>query len=397
MKKKVSVRHLTAILFVILLMVNFLLGLYPFALGTFRMLRGLANGEDLDVSTIEYTFNDSFPTKGLLITANGGIQRLLGARYLNNRYLLDNGHLTYTIAPYDTTQVARNTAEFSRMLEERGIPLVYVNAPFKIYGKDPQLPVGVSDHSNENADQFVSLLRQQDVQVLDLRECIEAEGLDHYSLFYKTDHHWTAETGLWAVGKITDYLQEMEEAFAVDSRITDPSGYTHTVHKEIFLGSAGRRVGPWFAGMDDLTVIEPGFDTSLRFYSESAGVDRRGTYSQTVLFPENLTSSNIFETAAYDVYCGQNYAELRVRNNSREQGLAVQSTPRRVLMFTDSFSAVLIPFLSLSYDELCFIDLRYYEGAVSDLVEEFRPDAVLVAYNIGALEESNSNMFAFQK
>lgn len=396
MKKKVSVKHLTAILFVIILMVNFLLGLYPFALGTFRMLRGWARGEEVDVSTIEYTFNDSFPTKGLLITANGGIQRLLGARYLNARYLMNNGHMSYTIDAWDVTDIARNTAAFSRELEQRGIPLVYVNAPFKIHAQDKQLPAGVSDFSNENADRFLAMLREEHVRVLDLRESMEADGLDHYSLFYKTDHHWTAEAGLWAFTKLAEYLQGMDASFAVDSRITDPARYTYTVHQDIFLGSHGRRVGPWFAGMDDLTVIEPSFDTDLRFFCASEGVDRSGSYSQTVLFPENLEGGNVFETVRYNVYCNQDYDVLELTNNSAARGLELRSTPKRLLVFKDSFSMVLIPFMALGYEELCFVDLRLYGGDVMTLIETYQPDAVLVAYNIGALEESNRNMFDFQ-
>lgn len=395
MKKKVSIKHLTAIVFLVILAVNFLLGLYPFALGTFRMIRGLYNGEDLDVSTIEYTFNDSFPTKAALITVNGGIQRILGARYLNSRYLLDNGHLTYIIPPCDVTDMAEKTIAFSRTLEEKGIPFVYVNAPFKVYAKDKQLPVGVEDYSNENADAFIAQLRENDVRVLDLRESIEEDGLNHYDLFFKTDHHWTAETGFWAVTKITDYLSRMDASFSVDTRITDLSSYNLTVHEGIFLGSAGRRVGALYAGMDDLTVIEPKYDTQLRFVAESEGMDRTGSYQQTMLFPERLEGNNAFETVRYNVYCNQDYDELRITNTSVEANLPVQSTPKRLLVFKCSFNSVVIPFLALGYEETCFIDLRGYNGNVSELIEEFRPDAVLVSYNIGALEDHNSMMFDF--
>ena len=149
--------------------------------------------------------------------------------------------------------------------------------------------------------------------------------------------------------------------------------------------------------MDDLTVIEPKFDSSLRFFAETEGVDRTGSFSQTVLFPENLEGGNVFETVRYNVYCNQDYDLLELTNHSREQGLQVQSTPKRLLVFKDSFSMVLIPFMALGYEELCFVDLRLYDGNVAALVEAYQPDAVLVSYNIGALEESNRNMFDFLK
>jgi len=395
MKKKRSIKHLTAIVFLVVVMVNFLLGLYPLALGTFRMVRGLYRGEDVDVSTIEYTFNDRLPAKGTLITLNGGLQRLLGTRHLNERWLLNNGHMTYTMSRYDVADIADNTVAFAKALEQQGIPMVYVNAPFKINGKDKQLPVGASDYSNENADDFVAALREQNVSVLDLRESIEAEGLDHYSLFYKTDHHWTAETGFWAFTRIVEYLEGLDASFAVDSTLTDLNNYDVTVHEGIFLGSAGRRVGPLFSGMDDLAVIEPKFATSLRFRSETEGVDRTGTYQQTVLFPENLTGGDFFEVVRYNVYCNQDYDRLELTNYSARDSLAVRSTHKRLLVFKDSFSSVVIPFLALGYDQVCFIDLRLYQEDVGALIEEFRPDMVLVSYNVGAFAGSNSIMFDF--
>ena len=142
-------------------------------------------------------------------------------------------------------------------------------------------------------------------------------------------------------------------------------------------------------------VIEPEFASSLRFYAENEGVDRRGAYQQTVLFPENLSGGSIFEQVRFNVYCNQDYDILRLTNYSSEEGLEVQSTSKRVLLFKDSFNCVVIPFLALSYDEVVCIDLRIYKGDVKALIQEFRPDMVMVSYNIGAIAPSNSIMFEF--
>lgn len=395
--KKVTAKHFTTVLFLLFLGVNFLLGLYPFALGSYRMLRDMALGEGLRVETVEYTFNDSFPAKPFLVNLNGGLQRLLGVRSLNERVLLDNGHLTYTIGREDVTEFAAGTVALAEYLQERDIPFVYVSIPFKVCLWDKQLPVGVEDWSNENVDDFLAILEENRVNVLDLRKTVAEEGMDHYSLFYKTDHHWTAEAGFWAVSRISDHLARMDSTFRTDSRIWDPDNYRWTVHESIFLGSAGRRVGSLFAGKDDLTVITPGFPTDFRFYSESKGVDRQGSYEQTLLFPEMLTRGNDFTVTRYDVYCGGDYGLLQVSNRAGQQGLEVAPTAKRLLVFKDSFSSVAIPFLSLGYEEVCYVDIRYYEGDVENLVEAFRPDAVLVLYNGGAVVESNANMFEFVK
>ena len=66
-------------------------------------------------------------------------------------------------------------------------------------------------------------------------------------------------------------------------------------------------------------------------------------------------------------------------------------------MLKDSFSSVVIPFLSLSYEELCFIDPRVFSEDLLEFVEEYDPDLVMVLYNPGAYENNNLAMFEFIK
>jgi len=391
MKKQRFLRYLTTIGFLLLIGVFFLLSLHPFAAGGYRMLRDLLSGVPAGTATIESVYNERLPAKNLLVTLNGGLQKLLGTRCLNDRYLLDNGQLTYIIDEYDMTDIGENTVALRDALAQRGIPMVYVNALFKINGADKQLPVGVEDSSNENADRFLSVLRARDVNVLDLREAAHAQDLDYGELFYRTDHHWKAETGFWAFREIAAYLEQLDASFAVDEAVTDTASYNHTVYEDIFLGTAGRRVGPLYSGWDDLTVISPKFATDLRFSVPEEGLERTGAYEDTILFSEFLTGGDDFTISRYDVYCGQDYGLLQISNR------AADVTHKRILVLKDSFSSVVIPFLSLSYEELCFIDLRVFSEDLLEFVEEYDPDLVMVLYNPGAYENNNLAMFEFIK
>lgn len=392
MKKLFSIRYLTLWCFLLLLAVFFLLSLRPFASAA-RLAVGTARGEEA-IAVLEGGFNEALPKKTLFVTLNGGFRRLLGERAVNERYRLDNGQLTYVIPETDVEGIAANTAAFAQTLQTEGIPFLYVNAPFKTDEADKQLPVGVEDYANENADRFLTLLRENGVDVLDLREREKTAGLDHYSLFYPTDHHWTAETGFWAFQEIAAYLAAGDPGFAVDGRILDLSEYDRTVYPDCFLGSHGRRVGPWYAGMDDLTVITPRFETHPYIFIDDLNLLREGTFTEAFLFPEELEGSP-FDHSRYDVYLGGEYGLMRVYNNSRAEELPVQSTPKRLMVFKDSFSLVVAPFLSLGYDEVEWLDLRLLDIDVMDYIRDFAPDAVLVLYNPGALEDNNREMFEF--
>lgn len=383
MKKIFSFRSLTALCFLLFLLFFFILSLKPFLRESYYAFLG---GEG--PAEAESRFNDYLPGKEQLVTLNGGVQRLLGKREVNERYRMDNGHLTYVIPELDVSAIAENTVSFSQALAERDLPFLYVNLLFKIDETDKQLPAGVEDFSNENADRFLALLRQRGVDCLDLRELEKEERLDHYSLFFRTDHHWTPETGLWAAGRVAAALAERDPSFAVDPALFSLPNYDCETHEKVLLGSHGRRVGTWYAGLDDLDVLTPRFDTRLRFSVPSLGLEREGSFAETLLFPELLEERDLMNVDRYDVYCGGQYDLLRLENLLGGNG-------KRLLVLQDSFSLVVIPFLSLGYQQVDYLDLRLWGDGLLDYIDETRPDAVLVLYNPGALEDNNTIMFDF--
>ena len=96
MKKLFSFRYLTALCFLFVLAVFFALSLKPFLRETWYALR--AGG---DTALAESRFNDFLPGKEGWVTLNGGVQRLLGRREVNQRYRLENGQMTYIIPELD--------------------------------------------------------------------------------------------------------------------------------------------------------------------------------------------------------------------------------------------------------------------------------------------------------
>lgn len=395
MKKILSLKYLTSLCFMLFLGGMFAESLRPCFYTAYEQLQSVRSGNGLSPARVESSYNEALPGKSQYITMNGGFQRLMGKRYVNERYCLDNGHLTYVIPETDVTALAENTIALKQKLEEAGIPFLYVNSLFKIDAADKQLPVGVEDYANENADRFLERLREKNVPTLDLRRRVKEQQLDHYSLFYRTDHHWTAEAGFWAFRELVTELEKMDPSLAVDPEVLDPENYTYTVYEEIFCGSAARRIGPLYAGLDNLTVIAPKFDTRLCLDGPDFEIYRQGTYEETILFPERLTRENMMTNSAYTVYLGEDYPRLYLTNDSCRQGLEVQSTPKKLLVLKDSSISVVAPYLTLGYDEVCLLDLRLFSGDMVQFAKEYGADMVLVFYNPGALESGNHMMFNF--
>lgn len=396
MKQYLSTKNLTALCFLLLLAVMLGMSVRTLYYGAYQTVATWRDNHTLDISGLEYLYNDGLPYKEYLLDLNGGFQRLIGARCVNDRYRLDNGQLTYIIPETEVEWKAENVADFQKDLEELDIPFVYVNTPFKIDPDDKQLPYGVEDYSNENADAFLAILEEKNVPYLDLRVLEKEQNLDHYAMYYVTDHHWTAEMGFWAYQQIVNYLTTVDENFAVDPVLTAQESYERTIYPEIFLGSAGRRVGRLYAGMDDLTLFEPKFDTSLQLEAPETHMVRQGNFSESILFPEILTSGSDYDVSRYDVYCGGDRALTYFTNDSRQENYSVQSQSKRLLIVKDSYSSVVAPFLALSYDEVCLLDLREYRQNVVEFAKEYQPDMVMILYNPGALEDTNTMMYDFR-
>ncbi len=383
MKKLFSFRYLTSLAFLLFLLAFFALGLKSFLQESWHALR-----DGGGPAAAESRYNETLPGRDLWINLNGGLQRVIGRREVNDRYLMDNGQMTYVIPELDMNAIAQNTADFAHELEKREIPFLYVNLPFKIDEEDKQLPGGVEDYSNENADRFLTVLREEGVDCLDLRETEKERGLDHYSLFFPTDHHWTPEAGLWAAGEVADALTERDSSFGTDPAVFSLENYRCQTYEKIFLGSHGRRVGIWYAGLDDLDILTPQFETRLRFSVPSQELRREGDFSETLLFREYLEDPDVMHTNRYDVYCGGLYEMQRITNLNG-------GNDRHLLVLGDSFGLVVNPFLSLAYGKVDCLDLRLWEGDLLGFIEQTRPDAVLVLYNPGALEDNNVSMFRF--
>lgn len=389
MRKILKPKYLTMVSFLVLLAVMCLLGISSVCAGAKKTALYFLNTGKLNISFIEDTYSEEFIGKYEFISANGAFHRLIGARVVNDRYRMDNGYLTSISDKFDLDWHMENTVSFRDALQERDIPFVYVNTPYKIHKTDKQLPAGVEDYSNENTDFALSYLRKHNIPVLDLRECIASEGLDHYSMFYKTDHHWTAEAGFWATGKVTDFLAQQDSSFAVEESLLDASNFNFDVYEDVFLGSAGIRVGEIYAGLDDMTVISPKFDTRFTFTVESEDIHREGSFADTFLFMDLLTTDNMLQSDSYALYCRGCHDLLKIQNYGT--GYA----PKKILMLIDSFSNVVIPFMSLGYEQTHVIDLRKFEGDLMAYVDDYDPDAVVILYNPGAYGERS--MFSFIK
>lgn len=253
-------------------------------------------------------------------------------------------------------QLEKNRAAVLNMAEmtDREISVCIIPNSFEIL-RD-KLPAGFPNISEEEiiGSFYDELGKCGNVRTIDMYEALGEHG-DEY-IYYRSDHHWTTD-GAWL-----GYLKLTER---------DMHPLTRQRHEVTgFLGT---------------------------YYSKYRGVI--GDHSDTLVYYDIPVASyvnggveydSLYDTEKLKVY--DKYA-MFMRGN---EGLAVVKSADdgmdkkdELLLFKDSYSNCLIPFLTFDYDRITVVDLRYYAGSVQELLAE-HPDAdVLLMYNFMHFNEDN--------
>ncbi len=325
-----------------------------------------------------------FYAKDAFLDMNGGVRKTLGQRQMNGVVRLMNGQLTEegmpAIRKKKLRREAGSVASLHAYLETEGIPFLYVIAPDKISpfdgtyddaglltGKakcpDPEntvCPVGFEDHVNQNIDVFRTALDAWGVPYIDLREEMLRDGIDWYSYFYRTDHHWTSEAGWYAYGKIADWTEENTDIL-LDKRARDGANYEKQTCHNCMLGSWGQRTGKRFAGTDDVTLYIPVYQTDF----ENLTFQKRGRMEDVIYNREYLDEKN--PGMIYDPV----FDSLdQIVNHSADNDTTI-------MIITDSYSRVVCPFISLSVRNMWFNSSYKTDQINAKLIEKLQPDMVI--------------------
>lgn len=327
----------------------------------------------------------------VLIQLYGGYQSLTGRTVVEDVdssstvARLDNGLLSFFASgDPDPAVQAASLKRFQNALDDRGLPLLYLQSPIKITSND-DLPYGLEDTSNRNADDLLAALDDVGIDYLDFRQTLKDAGGNWADWFYVTDHHWTQEAAFLAFqalcGRLEDYDQTVavsrgskRHPISIDPRWADRETYDVSTLPGFFLGSHGKRVGSLYAGMDDFALWVPKLPTLLRY--DPTNPISYGDAEETILFPDRLEEQDPFSANPYTYYSGGDYGISRIKNYYNPQG-------PRVMLIRDSYACALTPYLAYAASEVITIDPRYFYGNLLSYVDWTKPDVVLVMYSSG--------------
>ncbi len=338
--------------------------------------------EDGGENTVNALLKDAF------LGINGLATGAMGQRELNGIVKLDNGYICpYLSEKQDLGYQISKTLELARRAEQNGSKFVFVMAPHQIDKYDPQLPSGVTDVRNEMADDFLAALGEAGVASIDIRELMRAEGFNHYAGFFRTDHHWTPQTSVWAVDRV---MRELEawgwlDTEGIDLSLDDFGAVGEGVR---FYGTNAERTGAAFAGEppDTLYNVLPNEELTLRLRPYDGA-----EYDEPVSFEAAFRN---WQYAVYDevqgpdaYYLYKTLYDYHVLNESAP----IQSN---LTLICDSFGVPFQSFAACYVEELYCFQGRQHPDMLSSIQ---RSDIVMVLYTPNSLDilDEDSGIFEF--
>lgn len=345
----------------------------------------------IDTESLKKNFGSGPWNKHTLIDLNGYIAKTIGVKdYYGNEgiYVSDNGYIVGIYPESSTDYEFNQVVAFKKFCDENDIKLLYVNEPIK-YTEDQEITeeFGLETFSNRNADKLIARLRNAGVPVVDIRDSIKQDGINPYSLFYKTDHHWTTRATLWATPVVMKGLNDYC-GYDIDLSIYDTNNYIMKDLKACWLGEQGRKIGAAYVGLDDFTIIETNYPTSYSFKTDDGAV--KGSFDGFINDKRFNLDKSVYNTPSWHYA----YCERDCINNTVSDG--------KVLLIGDSYARTAEPFMSLSVHEMDTIIRR-------DMAEDFDLrqyvldrgyDSVIIQYAqlmIGAHDDIDSDNYLMFK
>lgn len=274
---------------------------------------------------------------------------------------------------YNILEKVENVSKFSKYLEMRGIPFLYVQLPNKLSPEEINLPHGLENNMNQGATAFVHGLEENAVSVLDYRMVMLEEGISFQDSFYKTDNHWNTNAAFHATKRI---CKELEKRLSLDFdwEKFELENYESRIYQDIFWGDYGKQTGILYSGLDDFQLLLPKYETFYTWGVQENGFCKSGDAEYALLNPI-MVDWGYFYLSPYLAYSLKYQGVTKISNHKCK-------TQNKILVLKDSFARAMASFLAPQFSELYFIDIRG-DLTIKDVlqyIDTVKPDVVLMMH-----------------
>ena len=303
---------------------------------------------------------DQFPARNLFVGIKAAWETVLLKGENNGVMMGDDGYL---ITRFDSVDedILRNNIDcistFITNAEAEGyeVTVAFAGRTMDVMHSKTKDVYG-SDMSDRTWQTLNNICSEYRLSYVDLMTPLRHRANEGEHVCYKTDHHWTTLGALYAYNEI---------AVKADLPLYSPEEFEIETVSEEFYGTTWSSSGIRWADPDVLEFFR--YDGDEDLVCEIPEVETfDGLYKR-----EKLATKD-----KYSAFIGGNAARVNVYDKTEER--------EKLLIVKDSFAHSAAPFFAREYD-LVIIDLRYFSGSLTKLMEEENIEKAVLLYNMDTL------------
>ena len=309
----------------------------------------LMDGKFMDDA--EAYLSDQFLLRDKLVSLRTDIDVFFGKREINDVYIGKKHFLFEKPSVYNETRLKKTFDAMNNLkAKNQGINTYIAIAPNSTEIVSSYLP---SNAPVPNQAEQINKIYQNLTGFTPVDLCGPLKKAENpQDLYYRTDHHWTAEA-------VNIAYREIAKSMGLD-----PNAYTYEnlAVTDSFQGTLASSSGI-FSAKDTIKVPTCPSDVMYRVtYVDEERV------TTTVFDQQKLGTKS-----KYEVFFGGNYSEVVIESSS--------SNDRVLMVVKDSYANSLIPLLIPHYKKIIIVDPRYYNGNIQDIIDTESVTDMLWLYN----------------
>lgn len=297
---------------------------------------------------VEEYVSDHFPLRDIFIGINSYSDHLSG-RGNKDVYVLSDGSLVAAPGNFDDERCKRNIAIIDSFSSKTEIESYVMAVPSPGYVKNDMLPVY---HKEYHDEEIFSLLENnlKNSNLIDLRASFDSQN----DIYYNTDHHVTGKGS---------YIMYLEYCKAIG--ITPSSSFDNIEKIDGFYGTNYSKSGLWLTKPDTLEIRRS--SNNSQFTVTIDDISSKSTHNSLYFY------SHAKNMDKYPVFLDGNHPITTIQNHSNTNG-------KKLLIVKDSYAHCFSSFICEEFETVIMVDLRYYKGSVSSLMEENEITHLLYLY-----------------
>ena len=271
----------------------------------------------------------------------------------------DDGNLISIYPAHEEEDYLENVRVFEEFAKSADVDVFVAVPPRKMDALSKSLPDTFPREHSMRLNSLLELTLDK-AKFIDLYPALSGKSEYAGELYFKTDHHWTADGA---------YLAYVEIADAMGYKPYDKDFFKTEVLLEEFRGSDFTKKNT-SESVDRVIGVYPEGDYTTQLLTSQGEI--------TSTFDGFFDYSKAKTNEPYAVYLGGNAPYVRVSCEGSEREV--------LLLVRDSFASALAPYLASHFD-LVLIDARFFPVGISQVAKKEGAKKILILENMGSITE----------